>query len=123
MKFNLPVTVLVAALGLGAPAFMLTALAADKNPTTKPAKAIRVPKPYSAITTLTDEQKRKIANLHSTALAEIKKITEKEAEDITSLLSDEQKQELEKLKEAETAARKAKEGAPKEPTTKDGAGK
>ena len=82
-------------------------------PATKPSSA-RLFTPYSRMTSLTDEQKTKIRDIHKDVLAEIRKINEKQAADIAALLTDEQKKELKELEEKASADAKkapAKEGA------------
>ena len=66
--------------------------------------------PYNRLSTVTDEQKRKIEDIHRKALDDIREIREKEEADIMALLSDEQKTELEQMeadRKAEAAKRRA----------------
>jgi Spy/CpxP family protein refolding chaperone len=57
----------------------------------------RLTQPWSKISSLSDEQKSQIREIHSKALAEKKAIDEKERADIMALLNDEQKSEAQKL--------------------------
>lgn len=75
---------------------------------------------WAKLTTLSPETKIKIKEIHDKALDEKKAIDNKEEADILALLSDEQKLELQKVKEDEAAAKKAmadkkKDGAKEEP--------
>jgi Spy/CpxP family protein refolding chaperone len=65
----------------------------------KPAKkgGGRLTQPWSKISTLSDEQKTKIREIHAKAVADKKAIDDKERADILALLTDEQKTEAEKL--------------------------
>ena len=86
--------------------------AAD-TPTTEPAKhtGIRLEQPYSKIPDLTDDEKSKIEAIHKKALEDTRAIREKEEEDIRTILTDDQKAELDKInaEKKEKAAEKAKE--------------
>ena len=92
----------------------------------KPAKkaAGKLVQPWSKLSSLTDEQKQKIKEIHREAVAQINAIREKEEADVLALLSDEQKTELKTLQEETAAARKQKAAAPKEAAgaKKEGAG-
>jgi Spy/CpxP family protein refolding chaperone len=57
----------------------------------------RLTQPWSKISTLSEEQKTKIREIHGKAVAEINAIREKETADIIALLSEEQKAEAQKL--------------------------
>ncbi len=76
-------------------------------PKKEKAKPIHLVKPWSGLTTLTDDQKTKINGLHVAALEEISKIDAKEKDDIMAVLTDEQKKELDTIAENEKAAKKA----------------
>ena len=80
-------------------------------------KAIKLVQPWSKITTLSDEQKIKLNDLHIKANAEVKAIRDKEEADCMAVLTDEQKAELKKAEEAERAEAKEKRaGQAKEKT-------
>jgi Spy/CpxP family protein refolding chaperone len=91
---------------VGVVAVLLMTLAfvarADDKPATeakaekKPATG-RLTKPWSQVSSLSDEQKSKIRQIHAKAVADKKAIDEKERVDILALLNDEQKAEVEKL--------------------------
>lgn len=112
---------LALALGLTSSVAVLPSFAEDKPEGEKPAaekkdkkdaKEVKGPKLFGywgKLTTLTPEQKVKIDEIHKAALAEKRKIDDKEEADITAVLTAEQKVELQGLKDAEAAARKAKE--------------
>jgi Spy/CpxP family protein refolding chaperone len=57
----------------------------------------RLVQPYSKMTTLSDDQKQKISDIHKDFNAQRKELDKKEREQIMALLSDEQKKEVEKL--------------------------
>jgi hypothetical protein len=77
-------------------------------------RAIRLVKPWSQMTSLTDEQKGKIADIHAKANAAKKEIEAKERADILSLLSDEQKAEAKKVEETDRAAAKERSAEAKQ---------
>lgn len=64
---------------------------------------------WAKLTSLTPEQKVQMRQIHDNALAEKRKIEQQEELDLLAVLSDEQKQELQRLKESISAAKKAKE--------------
>jgi Spy/CpxP family protein refolding chaperone len=72
------------------------------------AKSISLTKPWSQITTLNEEQKVKINDIHLKANAARNEITHKEEADIMAVLSDDQKAELKKVQDAAKAEAKAK---------------
>lgn len=74
----------------------------------KKAKPVRLTKPWKMLTSLSEEQRTQIAQIHRKAIDEIKVIEAREREEIMAVLSDEQKSELTALMEQEAAARKAK---------------
>jgi hypothetical protein len=66
--------------------------------------------PYNKLSSVTEEQKQKIHEIHLKANAEIKAIKEKEEADIMALLTEEQKAELDKMegdKKAKAAEKRA----------------
>ena len=77
----------------------------------------RLVQPWSKISSLSDEQKTKIREIHAKAVAEINAIREKENAEIMALLSEEQKAEAQKLveeqrKQRPNASATEKEGDP-----------
>ena len=112
----LRILALTAVLGLASAA----ALHADDTPTTKPARATkgpRVVKPFSGLTDLTFEQKTKIAAIHKQAVADKKKMDEKEQADCMALLTPEQKDAVEKMMDEQAAGRKKPAKSDAAPTT------
>jgi hypothetical protein len=77
----------------------------------KEKKPAKLTKPWSELTTLSEDQSNKIRDIHAKALAERKAIEDKEEADIMALLTDAQKSELKSIAEADAAAKKA--AAPK----------
>ena len=99
---------LMASIVVTAACVALWARADDKSkapatPAEKP-KTVRLFKPWSDLTTLNDEQKDKIHDIHVKALADIKAINQKQHDDIVALLNDDQKKELQKVENANKAA-------------------
>ena len=78
------------------------------------ASKVKVVQPWSKLTSLSDEQKTKIKEIHAKALDEEKAIKEKENADIMALLTDDQKKELKSMQEKETAEKKTKTAAKKD---------
>jgi hypothetical protein len=74
------------------------------------ARPVRLTKPWKDLTSLTDDQKRQISQIHRKAVDETKAIEQREKADIMALLSDQQKAELTALQEKESAEKKAKAG-------------
>ena len=66
----------------------------------------RLTQPWSKISSLTDDQKAKIKEIHSKSLEEQKAIKDKENADIMALLNDEQKTEAKSLMDQMTASKK-----------------
>ena len=103
---------LMASIVVTAACVALWARADDKSkapatPAEKP-KTVRLFKPWSDLTTLNDEQKDKIHDIHVKALADIKAINQKQHDDIVALLNDDQKKELQKVENANKAGSKSK---------------
>jgi Spy/CpxP family protein refolding chaperone len=69
---------------------------------------IRLVAPWSRLSSLSDDQRHKIADIHRKALADIKAIQLKQEEDIKALLSEDQKKELRDLMDKEAADRKSR---------------
>jgi Spy/CpxP family protein refolding chaperone len=98
---------------------------ADDTPTTEPAKhvGIKLEKPYSEMTDLTDDEKSKILEIHHKALADMKAIKDKEDVDVRAVLTDDQKAELDKVvaetrqkrEEKQAERMKKKDGAATQP--------
>lgn len=81
------------------------------DPTTKPSPTTRAAggrlfAPYSKLTSLDDEQRTKIREIHRKALSDKREIEAKETEEITALLKDDQKKELHDIEEKDAAAKK-----------------
>jgi Spy/CpxP family protein refolding chaperone len=74
------------------------------QPAAKPARAKKLTKPWSMLTTLSPEQTASIEKIHADALEERKKIDAKEKDDIMALLTPDQVKEL---AADEAAAKKA----------------
>ncbi len=88
-----------------------------KAPATKPVKLI---KPWSLIDAkLSADQKEKIGKIHMDALEQRKAIDAKETEDVTALLTDDQKAELKTAMDAEKLPKPKKEAADKADGAKD----
>ncbi|HYO08545.1 MAG TPA: hypothetical protein VER17_06195 [Tepidisphaeraceae bacterium] len=111
--------VLACALVLGAG--LVTVRAEDKPADAAPAAKKqaaaarpRLTQPWNKITSLSDDQKSKIRDIHAKALDEIRAIRDKEQADILALLSDAQKAEAKTLLDEATAARKTAAAARKE---------
>ena len=111
--------------GIAALVLIACALARAEEPTTKPSKPDKAPKaiklvqPWSKLTTLTDDQKTQINDIHVRANTEVKTIRDKEEADIMALLTDAQKAELKKLDEDRRAEEKAKRAEKKADDKKD----
>ena len=71
-------------------------------------RAVRLTKPWKDMTSLTEDQKRQISQIHRKAVDEVKAIEQKEKSDIMALLNDQQKAEVTSLVEKDAAERKAK---------------
>ena len=91
------------------------AAASSTEKPAKKAKAVRLVKPWSDMSSLSDDQKTKIADIHKKSLEEKKAIEQKEHDAIMALLNDDQKAEAEKL----TAS--AKKGMKKDGGAAEGA--
>jgi len=85
--------------------------AAAQEKRMKKAKAVRLTKPWNQISSLSEDQKAKIGEIHKKALEEKQAIEKREHEEIMAVLNDEQRAEITKMREDEEAARKAKKGA------------
>jgi Spy/CpxP family protein refolding chaperone len=89
-------------------------IAADTHaPTTKPAHAAKLTKPWSELSDLTDDEKAQIIAIHEKANEDRDAINKKEREDIEAVLTDDQKKELheDEVKAREEAAAKRKHKA------------
>ena len=75
------------------------------------ARASRLTKPWKDMSSLTEEQKKQIAEIHRKSVQDQKVIEEREKADIMALLNDQQKSELKAMQDKETADRKAKAGS------------
>jgi Spy/CpxP family protein refolding chaperone len=74
----------------------------------------RLTQPWNKLTGLSEEQKTKIREIHTAAIAEIHTIEAREKQDILALLSDEQKTELKSIEAEAMAARKKRSAAAKQ---------
>ena len=81
---------------------------ADKPAMRSAGRTPRLVQPWSKLTSLTEEQKGKIIALHAKANEEVNAIRDKEDADIMALLTDEQKTELQAMKEKARADGKAR---------------
>lgn len=86
---------------------------AESEKPAKKAPQLKVVKPWSLITTLTEEQKQKIVAIREAIAAERKKLEAMEKEQILAVLTDAQKQELADAEAAESASKKAADAAKK----------
>jgi Spy/CpxP family protein refolding chaperone len=111
------VSMFVRAAGEAKPAAEAPKAEPAKGDDAKPAmkKAARLTKPWSGLTSLTEDQSAKIREIHRKAIDEINAIEEREKSEIMALLTDAQKSELKTLAEADAASRKA---ATKKPAAK-----
>ena len=73
-------------------------------------RASRLTKPWRDLGSLTEEQKKQIADIHRKAVQDKNVIEEREKADIMALLNDQQKSELKSMLDKEAAERKAKSG-------------
>ena len=80
--------------------------AAEKTPAAEKPRPAKLVQPWSRLTSLTEEQKLKIREIHGAAVAEINAIRQKEQANILALLTDEQKAQLKTLQEETAAQRK-----------------
>ena len=89
------------------------AAAEEKAAPAKPkkAKAVRLTKPWADMTSLTDEQKTQIAEIHRKAVEEKKQIEQREEAAILAVLNDAQRTEVEGLK-AKSKMKKPAAGEP-----------
>lgn len=84
----------------------------------KPAKALNF-LPYKLMSSLTDEQKAKIAEVHQKYIDERKKLEEAETAEITALLTEEQKAEIKQIEEKRAADKKTKDAEKKDMQKKE----
>src|SRR5215212_1294105 len=89
--------------------------AADEKPKAAAPASVKLVKPWSDLTSLTDDQKSKINDVHQKALAQMSEIRKQEKGDIMALLTDAQKTELKDI-----AAKEKKEDAAKAAAKKAG---
>jgi hypothetical protein len=100
-----------------------TASDSGKQPKSQAAKgqpkASRLTKPWKDMASLTEEQKKQIADIHRKAVQDKNVIEEREEADIMALLNDQQKAELKSMRDKETVEKKTKAG--NRPAAKGGA--
>ncbi|HEV7298896.1 MAG TPA: hypothetical protein VGN72_05980 [Tepidisphaeraceae bacterium] len=106
-------TALFVAVTLGSAVFVVAEETAQPT-AEKPAQVekerkVRLPKPYSQLETLSDDQKQQIAEVRKNIAAEMKALREKEQTEIAAILTDDQKAQIAAMEEADAAARKAKQ--------------
>jgi Spy/CpxP family protein refolding chaperone len=106
MKLRLAVGICVMLL-VGAAGVWVHAQDATSADKPKKSTSARLVQPWSKISSLTDEQKTKLRDIHAKAAADKKAIDDKERTDCLAVLTDEQKAEAEKL-----LAEQKKEKAP-----------
>ena len=94
MKLRMAVVVSCAML-LSAVVWVHAQEAAAEKPKKQP--MARLTQPWNKISSLSNDQKTQIRQIHTKALAEVRAIQEKERGDIMALLTDEQKSEAERL--------------------------
>jgi len=126
MRLNWKAAALVAAVAVGSASFYVRAADEAKPATGAPTapkaakaeggekkekKPAKLTKPWSELTSLSEDQSSKIREIHAKSLAERKAIEDKEEADIMALLTDAQKTELKSIAESDAAAKKA--AAPK----------
>ena len=75
------------------------------------ARAARLTKPWRDMSSLSEDQKKQIADIHRKAVQDKNVIEEREKADIMALLNDQQKGELKTMQEKEAAERKARAGS------------
>jgi len=97
---------LVVCLGL---CLTLTWVPSDAAEGARKPRSRRLVKPWSELTTLSEDQKTQILDLHQQALEDRKAIDRREREQILSLLTEAQQIELRDLEQKKAADRKAKE--------------
>ena|SRR5580658_7853426 len=67
----------------------------------------RIVAPFNLLTDLTDDQKSQIRAIHSQTLLEEKELHDKERDEITAILTENQKKELEEIEARTSADKKA----------------
>jgi hypothetical protein len=77
----------------------------------KKSKAAKLTKPWSDMTSLTDEQKTQIAEIHRKSLDEIKQVQQRERDAVLALLNEQQKAEYTSMTEKATTEKKMKKSA------------
>ena len=85
------------------------------------AQSPRLTKPWRDLGSLSDEQKKQIADIHRKAVQDKKTIEDRETADIMALLNDQQKGELKTLQDKEAADRKVR--AANRPAANTGSGR
>lgn len=87
----------------------------------RPTRSVRMPNflPYRDMTSLTDEQKAQINEIHRKYLEERKKLEQAEHAEIQALLTPEQLEEIKQIQEKRDADRKAREEARRQQAKKD----
>jgi Spy/CpxP family protein refolding chaperone len=92
-------------------ASLLTARGADEKAESKGKGGGRLTQPWSKISSISDDQKSKIVEIHKKANDERKAIDKREHDEIMALLTDDQKKEAEAL-EGSKSSKKKDDAAP-----------
>ena len=87
-------------------------------PTTKPAGA-RLFAPYSKMSSLTDEQREKIHEIHRKYLDDLHDLERKQTDEIAAMLNEDQKRELREIEEKAATDAKTRSAAKKDTAASD----
>ena len=82
--------------------------ATEKGARAQQPRAARLTKPWRDLSSLSEDQKKQIADIHRKSVQDQKVIEEREKADIMALLNDQQKAELKALLDQEAAERKTR---------------
>ncbi|HXE51436.1 MAG TPA: hypothetical protein VN541_00385 [Tepidisphaeraceae bacterium] len=69
---------------------------------------VRLTRPWNQLTDLTDDEKKKILDVHGKAAEQIRQIREKEHADILALLSEDQKKEVAQIEATDRTQRRGR---------------
>lgn len=95
---------------------------ADAKPDKKSAGA-KIVQPWSKLSSLTDDQKAQIKEIHAKANDEVKVIRDKEKTDIMAVLTDAQKEELKAMEQDKAVKKKESAAADDKPAAEPAAAK
>lgn len=100
------------AFGLVTGAALLAAPAGDSASATPPQRrpSVRLTRPWSQMTDLTDDEKKKILEIHGKAAEQIRQIQEQEHKDILALLTEDQKKEAAEIETRDREQRRSRRG-------------